>query len=629
MPSGVEAARVPIAVQVVLLLRVSAQMSVEERLFGSPTSSRGWSLEGHDVVALSIGQVLKLPPVHIQIEILKLERVYPRGVRRLVDELDSTWKLRMVVVPNLSASPSDEDRLADVVLTALLGERGLAFALSEALAVQGLSADGLRVEALDQRSAAVVENYAMPLPRWLSGEWSVCDASCTPQHRRHRDVICPLGSSAACELVDGPQPVLHAVCDTVCDGNGSNAGFVAAVMAASACSCCSLALVCAWCFRKCRPKDEGTISIQELHGISASYRVVRPTTEASKSGTLAKAYAWGVSSRADVPEGKVDLEMGMGSKKVRVIWDFDASQASKYIGSQGVDLEISANVSQRDSGTLRMMADKSVADSKQSGSLVHPILDGESLGVLTTTTALPTTDPCAFNGSWENDEVVCHATVSADEAATAKLAYVAGDRVEYFSKTHHRWLPATVSKTMPLPATSGSPLRIVYDVKIGPSGQLRRDVVLDELRLPLCPSETVERHEAGAWRPARLASTQRAGFTTFGYAVLPSNCDEASSGAEIVPAAEIRRRFVVGEAVEIYQGPELGWLSGCVGDVSSSGSEAVADHLQLRVLLSEPQREDDAELLVPAHLARRRVREGVTPAPTGGFESEEHFCSHL
>lgn len=626
MLSGVDAAQVPIAVQLTLLLGVSTRIfSVDGS--SSESGSSDWAHEGRNAVAISISRVLNLSLAQVQIEILALARDLPRDARQLRDEPVRTWKLRIFVAPDAPVSLWDKHVLAGTMLAALLGEQGLAFALSEELSTRGLPADGLHIEAMDQMAATVVEGYAMPLPQWLLGEWSACDTACGSKGYRQRSAICPLGSSAACEEADGPPPALEGVCEQVCEESETEAGFIAAVIAASCCCGCVLRLICKWCFRRCcRPRDEGQIFIRALHGISASYRVVRPATEAIKSGTVSKAFSrGGCSSKACPSEVKLDLEMGMESKKVRVIWDFDVSRASKLIGSQASGQETSdSGCFQRDSGSLRMMADNSIAASKRSA---------WSLGAVTTTTTLVTIDPCAFAGSFEEDPIVCHTTISVDTAATAKLAFVAGDRVEYYSKTHDRWLTAVVFKTTPISASASCPLRVVYDIKVGPTRQLRRDVLLEDLRLLLLPSEAVEqldRSEVGIWRTARLAATQRAGFTTFGYSVLLSHGDNAGSGVEVVPATELRRRFAVGEAVEVYRGPEFGWLSGCVADISCSGlrGDTDAKEPRLRVQLSEAHTEAEDDVWAPAHLVRRRVREVATPTPTGGFKNKESFCSH-
>ncbi|CAK0815419.1 unnamed protein product, partial [Prorocentrum cordatum] len=109
--------------------------------------------------------------------------------------------------------------------------------------------------------------------------------------------------------------------------------------------------------------------------------------------------------------------------------------------------------------------------------------------------------------------------VTAAQGQRKVVAYPAiadGQKVEYFSDTHARWLPGIVH-VRARAGRDGGP-RVRYDVEIV-KGQRRCHVSLDQLREPLQQGELVEvfsRRRRG-FLPGAIEGEQAAGAATLGY----------------------------------------------------------------------------------------------------------------
>lgn len=152
----------------------------------------------------------------------------------------------------------------------------------------------------------------------------------------------------------------------------------------------------------------------------------------------------------------------------------------------------------------------------------------------------------------------------------AEAAYEDASIVEYYSCHNDQWLLAVVS----LAALHEEPLRrdsfvaVVYNVKIGRTGQERTDVDLRFLRRPLEPHDVVEVRAlpSGVWQAAQISKATQSNLGR-SYRVTHDGTDGASL---IVPGTSIRRRYVHGSDVRVYRGPRDGWVLGVVQDASSS-----------------------------------------------------------
>lgn len=145
-------------------------------------------------------------------------------------------------------------------------------------------------------------------------------------------------------------------------------------------------------------------------------------------------------------------------------------------------------------------------------------------------------------------------------------AYHDGTEVEFFSCTHRRWLLARVTLEVLCGGMNGdrSQLAIVYNIRVGLTGQLRQDTELHLLRKPLLADERVE---VGDWsrRPwvtGRITKVLRWPMDRHFEVHLDDSA--APDRRRIVPGHWVRRHFPLGAVVLAYRGHERGWEQGVV-----------------------------------------------------------------
>lgn len=165
------------------------------------------------------------------------------------------------------------------------------------------------------------------------------------------------------------------------------------------------------------------------------------------------------------------------------------------------------------------------------------------------------------------EQVAIAGEEQADELAVAAVgvmepAFADGQQVEYFSTTHTRWLPATLSvKCGGGKASVAS--QVVYNVTLGARGQLRYNIGLEMLRLPLNEGEPCEFYssEDDEWLDAVVYRQTRASVSIFGYRI---KLQQSREVLPAVPPSRLRRRFPCGSLVEVYSGPSVGWQQAVV-----------------------------------------------------------------
>lgn len=157
------------------------------------------------------------------------------------------------------------------------------------------------------------------------------------------------------------------------------------------------------------------------------------------------------------------------------------------------------------------------------------------------------------------------------------LAYLNGVKVEYFSSTLSTWIAGYINRAAPLAkalrantASNTITSRIAPDYSILlENGQMRYDVGLDEFRPALEKGEAVDMLAAkgGTWKPACINGLTCSNPTVFGYIV-----EEADGGAPLsrMCPLKLRRRFTVGDEVDVYFGDREGWARCIVVDPATA-----------------------------------------------------------
>lgn len=156
-------------------------------------------------------------------------------------------------------------------------------------------------------------------------------------------------------------------------------------------------------------------------------------------------------------------------------------------------------------------------------------------------------------------------------------------QVEYWSKTHKRWLPGQL-EVIKSPGSLVDMPKVTYNIKVGKQGerktQVREDVHIDSFRLPLQEGETVEifsHSRGGRWMQAAMEGTQVTAAVS-GYRIKlfteggPEGCSGAAAQVfDKVPPVRLRRAFQPGVQVKLYKGPNIGWKLAVIDPQAAAG----------------------------------------------------------
>jgi hypothetical protein len=147
-----------------------------------------------------------------------------------------------------------------------------------------------------------------------------------------------------------------------------------------------------------------------------------------------------------------------------------------------------------------------------------------------------------------------------------QAAYEDGQSIEYYSVTHRQWMSGTIEADI---RSEKSQRVVYYNVTLTQGRQLRLNVDLDLLREPLSSGDEVEYvsdESNGRRTPAFIANQQSPAPALLGYRVV---LERSGKVLDRVPANKLKRRFVQGQSVEVYRGPELGWQKAVVHQAAS------------------------------------------------------------
>lgn len=192
-------------------------------------------------------------------------------------------------------------------------------------------------------------------------------------------------------------------------------------------------------------------------------------------------------------------------------------------------------------------------------------------------------------------------------------AYPNGSEAEFFSCTHHRWMIGKVSLEAVCTGRDHRLVTIIYNMRLGFTGQIRQDVPLHLLRMPLCVGELVEVGEGSSrpWVIGRITKVIRNPMDRH-FEVL------VAGRPRVVPAKLSRRHFPLGSSVFVYRGHSRGWVPGHVDQCSSLEPPDYSRFESPRheVNLDEPVVDLDkrnTRLVIPRHEVDldERVRNGV------------------
>jgi len=148
--------------------------------------------------------------------------------------------------------------------------------------------------------------------------------------------------------------------------------------------------------------------------------------------------------------------------------------------------------------------------------------------------------------------------------------YKDGEMVEFYSSHANSWVCGKIS--LQVVGNGLGDMRIMYDVTLFRSEQLRSDVKPDQIRPPFANKEAVEVfiQKKCEWIEAHVVGEHGAHGVLTGYTVKVHSESKGERTLKGVPAAKIRRRFQRGERVNVYRGIEEGYVTGEVDDQKAS-----------------------------------------------------------
>lgn len=211
--------------------------------------------------------------------------------------------------------------------------------------------------------------------------------------------------------------------------------------------------------------------------------------------------------------------------------------------------------------------------------------------------------PSDESGQW----VAVEFLVSSEDATRCTHpAYLDGSEVEYFSSTHATWRPGIIE------LVRLSRERIQYNVMLR-DGDVRLDVVLDELRPPLVPNEPLEIFCGNVgWTTCALGASMVQRDSSFlGYRVAM----EDGLVVELVPADRLRRLFSPSDLVYAYLGLNIGFVS-CSVKRSATASE------DLKLGVDEI---DELERIGRAEVASPRLQQSGLREYVSDYLHSSHF----
>ncbi|CAE8619812.1 unnamed protein product, partial [Polarella glacialis] len=420
-------------------------------------------------------------------------------------------------------------------------------ALTTGLQTAGiLVPEGMSSASISMDPPKLVSNFVMPASTWILTDWSTCPTTCG-EGKQYRSITCSTDSDLQCDATPcGPsisvacgRPATVQECEdyTTCPfswrcaiGGKSNKYGVgdcdtqlfASIGIVAVPGVLFLCCLTAYCAYKCRPLRGGAVVLKDEDGqnLMVNFEIYHDT---------------GVVLQENPAHGSTG--------KIHVVWDLDVEDASQHTYQKTSRVAIGMGGKKRNAQLTR--------DSVNHNFVLPEDMpdDEEDLDAAAAALALEDARP-EFIDAYAAD------------VTPVKEAYQIGQKVEYYSNTHCKWLPGRINGPGRVAYYSGDEGSPTYDVFVGlQCYQLRNSVELSCLRVPLTQSEPVEYYSRrmSQWLRASVHGRQSAP-TTFGYRiVLLSSLEDV---LESVPAEKLRRRFPVGSLIEVYQGRELGWIPG-------------------------------------------------------------------
>jgi len=404
---------------------------------------------------------------------------------------------------------------------------------------------------------------------WTETEWTSCNAYCGETGTRYRKVSGSLESescsSELCWCPFGEDSPIE--CKTQ--------GYIA--LAAFLLGCCCCYSCCIWCCCKMRRVKRGNVVVRRLEGGQRNEAKMRAKFEIIDDPE--QKVLTTLSNRSpDEEQALGEFATVDGSKNKLVRWSYDEKLVDKWLGS-GAKPGDAEHAAGQVPGNASPNGDERPPDCAQPDG-AQP--DGAQPEGAQPGGAQPGRDTDSGVGEAGGDTSREKGIkINAVDLAEVHLAYLMGVQVEYFSSTLLTWIAGHIGGAEPLARTlqsntannsSNNKNGLVPDYNLRLcNSQMRYDVGLDEFRPALEKGEAVDMLAAkgGTWKPACINGLTCSNPTVFGYIV-----EEADGGAPLsrMCPLKLRRRFTVGDEVDVYFGDREGWASCIVVDPATAAS---------------------------------------------------------
>lgn len=351
-----------------------------------------------------------------------------------------------------------------------------------------------------------------------------------------------------------------------------------------------------------RPPKSGNVAISGKMG-HVHFRVVTPSDEMSrerssmisrdkskmsvKSGRSSALSRWARASGVDDDDRIDDNQLTLGSAedgRVHIIWSIDASEVQKrfeeeYVPSfleEGYGLKSPISTNGVEPYTPRSGDRDKVLDVGAS-----PGAKSEDSGISSDGIILHQRSPRTPRDS-DSDmsaDIPCELprnlsasaldldTFVEDYANRAKPLIDDGQRIEYFSLSHKRWMPAIMQVEYSLSGNADAGKSIIYHADLG-HGSKHLNVPLDCVRRLFSPGELVQvysHRQGGEWLAAEIYGAQGLIPTNVGYTVRLTGSQQV---LENIPSARLRHRFPPGMQVRVLRTCDRSWVKGVVADTA-------------------------------------------------------------
>jgi hypothetical protein len=371
-----------------------------------------------------------------------------------------------------------------------------------------------------------IEEYVITAANWLVEAFGVCDNICG-YGQRHRIVECPAGIGACRDEMPATE-------EDCVDWEGCEFDIMCPMGQGITPDCGTQILIImgvisfvalAWClvisrriYRKCIPPKEGTHVFDKVDQ-AASYKVYHPRHMKKKD--------------------KLAAQKIIADGKVHVVWEID----QPFVESWFQDKQEAKNIQEEDDAHQRALK---LAEDAAGVNLQFEESESED-------------EDEEDQDSEDSDGFIEQKVGDLSGDFKPQLIYEDGEKVEYFSGTHQRWVPARIKVEVKVSSKDPNLAPIVmYDVMMAHS-ICHKNVDLNLLRLPFQHGELVElfsKRKGGTWLPGMIAGVQQARATMQGYSV---HLDDMNEIFQDIPAVRLRRRFPPGTHVRVYRGPREGW----------------------------------------------------------------------